>query len=90
MKHQEIVKRIEDQLPYPAEEVEEILNAYYDAVMEAIAAGNDVELGGLGKAVTRMRDGLTADGSPRTPKRPHYAVVFKISASMKKRLQDPV
>ena len=86
MKHEDILCQMSEELSYSVEEIDTIVEKYYAIVTDAIVSGAEVELGTVGRVVTRMREGAPAEGSPRTPKHPYRVVVLKASGMLKKRL----
>ena len=69
------------------EEAEAAMQAFCRIAAERLTSGQSVELGELGTLVPRLHESRPQENSPRTPGKPHYAVVFKPSREMKKRLR---
>ena len=62
----ELVQRIADRNPHLYQrDVENIVNAILDEIVQALAAGNRVELRGFGAFATKQRDGRVGR-NPRT------------------------
>lgn len=73
---------------YEKEEVESIVNAFLEKIVEELSEGNAVDLGkDFGIFTVKLRTSNLQENSPRTPKDARYRTIFRENSGMKKRLK---
>lgn len=69
-------------------EVEAVIRAFLDKIVEELSQGNTVDLGDdFGIFSVSLRTGDSQKGSPRTPKASRYRTFFRENKGMRRRLK---
>lgn len=91
MKTSDIIKSISENYGIPKVTVKAVIDAYHDAVIDALKRGDEYNLPGIGKFTQKVRaerEGRNPQTGEKIVISEHKVISFKVSSSLKKAVEQ--